>query len=320
VNIGLGIVAGGVGWRLAGHRVPVVKVAGYIVSGVALLLAFYWNIYVAHFREVAETAAATSQAGGTTIAASAIDALDHIRERGLFGFGTLFSWGLFAVGMGVHFFASKEAWDDMADRYWDYKRYDQAFVQAREQYDHAVEDLREDAAANARTVVETLERTHAAQEEQKNQIVGLNDLAVQRCAEVRDAEGEWARKGSVLLQAYRDENLAVRTAPPPPHFAALPSADDFRLGRGLGEAEDTAAARRDIERARGEIKELSAQADGVQAANGSAMAQVKTYLAEAVARLESRLDGVRESAEQEAERNLARRPGGETSMADGAKA
>ena len=47
---------------------------------------------------------------------------------------------------------------------------------------------------------------------------------------------------------------------------------------------------------------------------------MKTYLAEAVARLESRLDGVRESAEQEAERNLARRPGGEMSRPDGAQA
>src|SRR3712207_8598036 len=42
-------------------------------------------------------------------------------------------WGLFAVGMGIHLFATKEAWDDMADRYWDYKRYDQAFAHARDQ-------------------------------------------------------------------------------------------------------------------------------------------------------------------------------------------
>jgi hypothetical protein len=320
VNVGLGVLAGGVGWRLAGHRMPMVKAAGYIVSAVAFLLAFYWNIYVAHFREVAETAAAAGQAGGATIAASAINALDHIRERGLFGFGTLFSWGLFAVGLGVHLFASKEAWDDMADRYWDYKRYDQAFVHARDHYHHAVEDLREDAAANARTVVEALERTHAGQEEQKNQIVGLNDMAVQRWAEVRDAEGEWARKGAVLLQAYRDENLAVRTAPPPAHFATMPTADDFRQGRGFGEAEDAAAARRDIERALGEIRELSERAEQVQAANASSMAQVKTRLAEAVARLEERLEGVRQSAEREAESNLARRPAADPGSADGASA
>jgi hypothetical protein len=90
VNISLGVFGGGVGWRLVGHRFAPQKAIGWGVSVGAILLAFFWNIYAAHFREVAEQAVDTGTTA--TLAGHAVDALAHIKAHGILGLTSLFSW------------------------------------------------------------------------------------------------------------------------------------------------------------------------------------------------------------------------------------
>ncbi len=321
VNIGLGLIAGGVGWRLAGHRFTMQKAIGWSVAVAAAVLAFFWNLYAAHFREVAELTVDAGAAPG--LSNHAMDALAHIREHGLFGLTTLFSWGLFALGMLVHLGASREAWDDMADRYWDYRRYDHAYRIARRDFEDAMAEAKEAADEEAREVVGGLETRFAPQVQERDRLAAVAELAQRRLAEARDAEVEWLRQGGALLKAYRDENAEVRTDTPPDYFARYPEAKDYRQGLG-GEvlettADDADASRLAAERAEGQLRTSSDVAARIQGENASGLAELRAYLTEAVANLQDRLDGLKQGVDQQAGMNLSQRaPGVAAGVVDGA--
>ena len=228
INISLGVVGGGVGWRLVGHRFRVQKAIGWAVSVGAIVLAFFWNIYAAHFRQVAEAAVDTGT--GASLAGHAVDALADIRAHGILGLTSLFSWGLFALGLVIHLAASREAWDDMADRYWDYRRYDRAYRTARLDYEDTVADARAAAVEAGREVLGELEAEYAPHTQDRDRLVALSELAGRRLAEGRDAEAEWDRQGGALIKAYRDENAQVRSDAAPAYFAAQVGSDVYRYG------------------------------------------------------------------------------------------
>jgi hypothetical protein len=308
VNISLGVFGGGVGWRLVGHRFPLQKAIGWTVSVGALLLAFFWNIYAAHFREVAEQAVDTGTTA--TLAGHAVDALAHIRAHGLLGLTSLFSWGLFALGLLVHLAASREAWDDMADRYWDYRRYDRAYRTARLDYEDTVADAKAEAVEASRAVLGELESAYAPHTHDRDRLLALAELAGRRLAEGRDAEAEWVRQGGALIKAYRDENAQVRSDPAPAYFAQALPADVYR--HGLDGAVPAAAAeleasRTNAERAEVQIRASADAASRIHAANLHALAGLKAYVTEAADSLQARIDGLRASVDREADANLNRR-------------
>ena len=313
VNIGLGLIGGGVGWRLAGHRFPLQRAMGWGVSVLALVTAFFWNIYAAHFREVAELSVDGMIAGaaGPGLTGHAMDALAHIRQHGLFGLTTLFSWGLFALGLLVHLGSSREAWDDMADRYWDYRRYDRAYRIARQEFEDAMAEAKGAAGEAAREVMGELETRFAPQVQERDRLAAAAELAHRRLAEARDAEVEWLRQGGALLKAYRDENAQVRTEAPPAYFARYPEADDYRHGLG-GEvlsstADDAAASRQGAERAEIQLGAAAETAARIQGENAAALAALRAHVAEALAHLQDRIDGLKQGVDRQAGQNLSQR-------------
>ena len=299
VNVALGVIAGGVGWRLVGHRFPPQRILGLFTLILAHAGALLWNLFVAHFREVAEAAVAsgTPDLGGYTV-----DTLRHIRERGWFGLTSLLSWGLFAVGLTVHLFVAREGWDDMADRYWDYKRYDGSYRRARGDYEDAVADAKAAAMDSARAVLNELEAAHERQGGGSSEIAGMAELSERRMTEARDAESEWVRTGSALLRAYRDENRLVRTDPAPAWFADQPSADDFRNPALDIEAEQSRRASND---AVASLHKLVVDARKLQDFNGDVLGRLNARLSEQVAGLLERIDALKATIDTEAERNLA---------------
>ncbi len=308
VNISLGVFGGGVGWRLVGHRFPLQKAIGWAVSVAAIALAFFWNIYAAHFREVAEQAVNTGTTA--TLANHAVDALADIKAHGILGLTSLFSWGLFALGLLVHLAASREAWDDMADRYWDYRRYDRAYRTARLDYEDTVADAKAAAVEASREVLAELEATYAPHTQDRDRLLALAELAQRRLAEGRDAEAEWVRQGGALIKAYRDENAQVRSDPAPAYFDQPVEGDAYR--RGIAGAVPAAAAELEASRANAERAELQIRRDAdaaahIHAANQSALSGLKAYVTEAADGLQSRIDGLKTAVDREADANLNRR-------------
>ncbi|MBW3558210.1 MAG: hypothetical protein KY449_00365 [Proteobacteria bacterium] len=299
VNVALGVIAGGVGWRLVGHKFPPQRLLGLFTLILAHSGALLWNLFVAHFREVAEAAVAagTPDLGGYTV-----DTLRHIRQNGWFGLSGLLSWGLFAIGLTVHLFVSREAWDDMADRYWDYKRYDQTYRRARGDYEDAVADAKGAALDDARAVLNDLEDQHERQAAARAQIAEMAELAERRLQEARDAESEWVRTGAALLRAYRDENRLVRTDPAPAWFADQSVADDFRNPALDAEAEQS---RRASAEAVASLHKLVSDAQKLQDFNGDVLGRLNARLSEQVAGLLERIDALKATIDSEAERNLA---------------
>ena len=307
VNISLGVVGGGVGWRLAGHRFTLQRVIGWSVTVGALVLAFFWNIYAAHFREVAEAAintGTTGQAG--SVGAQAMDALAHIRRHGILGLTSLFSWGLFALGLLVHLAASREAWDDMADRYWDYRRYDRAYRVARTDYEDTVAEAKAAALDESREVLSDLEAAYAPATQERDRLAAVADLAGRRLAEARDAEAEWVRQGAALIKAYRDENAQVRSDRPPSYFAVYPDPDTYRHGAPGVSAAEVDVSRANAERAAMQMQASAEAAQRVQADNAAALSGLRAYVTEASDGLQARIDALRESVDHEADANLNR--------------
>jgi hypothetical protein len=239
VNLGLGIAAGGFGWRLMGHVRIRTKLLGAAISAGCLLVAVIWNIYVAHFREVAELAAAQF-AGSGALPQAALDAWRHVRSEGLFGLHTMYSWALLVLGLGAHLLVSKEAWDHLADRYYDYMRVDRRYQQARDAFAGGMVEVEENTRAAMEDALEDLDRTVAESALAAAQARHVNELAHQRRAEVADSEAEWVRQGALLLHAYREENLKVRhEGTEPEYFRTFPSLADYRNGR-FGETAEKA--------------------------------------------------------------------------------
>ena len=308
VNISLGVLGGGFGWRLVGHRFPLQKAVGWAVSLAAIGLAFFWNIYAAHFREVAEQAVNTGTTA--TLANHAVDALADIKAHGILGLTSLFSWGLFALGLLVHLAASREAWDDMADRYWDYRRYDRAYRTARLDYEDTVADAKAAAVEASREVLAELEAAYAPHTQDRDRLLALAELAQRRLAEGRDAEAEWVRQGGALIKAYRDENAQVRSDPAPAYFARHVEADAYRhgiAGAVPAAAAELEASRANAERAEVHIRGFADTAARIHAGNQSALAGLKAYVTEAADGLQARIDGLKTAVDREADANLNRR-------------
>jgi hypothetical protein len=304
VNISLGVFGGGVGWRLAGHKFPLQRTIGWAVTVGALVLAFFWNIYAAHFREVAEAAADAGTQ--STLAGHAVDALAHIKAHGILGLTSLFSWGLFALGLLVHLAASREAWDDMADRYWDYRRYDRAYRIARLDYEDTVAEAKAAALEESREVLAALEETYAPATQERDRLSAVAELAGRRLAEARDAEAEWIRQGGALIKAYRDENAQVRSDPPPAYFAHFPDAETYRHGGPVAEAGDLDISRANAERAAHQMQASAEAAVRIQSDNAAALSGLRAYVTEAANMLQTRVDGLRQSVDREADANLNR--------------
>jgi hypothetical protein len=272
--------------------------------------ALLWNLYVAHFREVAEAAVVASASGGVDLGAYVIDTVAHIREHGWFGLNSLLSWALFALGLAVHLLIAKEAWDDMADRYWDYKPVDQAYRRARAGYEDAVADAKEHALEDARAILDELKDTHARQAAAAGDIVAQVAIAEQRISEARDAETDWVRQGGMLLKSYRDENAKVRTDPAPGYFGVYPSPEDYRNPPELDDRApgglDLDESRESIQRALQALRDVAADATRVQDENQVLVRQLETRLAESIAAMQQRIADLKQTIDREAETTLER--------------
>ena len=291
VNLALGIAAGGFGWRLMGHVRWQTKLLGAGVSAACLAAAVIWNIYVAHFREVAELAA--SQYAGAALPQAALDAWRHVRSDGLLGVHTFYSWALLVLGLGAHLLVSKESWDHLADRYFDYMKVDRRYQHARDAFTDGMAEVEDNTRAAMEDALAELDQAVAESALAAAQARYVNEQAHQRHADVLDAEAEWVRQGASLLQAYREENLKVRhEGTEPGYFRTFPALADYRGGR-FGETAERAeltGALTSVETRLAAFRDHLAAAEAVVRENGQIAKRLRLYGEGLLAKLD---DGVR---------------------------
>lgn len=291
VNLALGVAAGGFGWRLLGHTRLQMKLLGAGVSAACLAAAVIWNIYIAHFREVAELAA--TQAAGGALPQAALDAWRHVRSEGLFGLHTMYSWALLVLGLGAHLLVSKESWDHLADRYFDYMKVDRRYQQSRDAFTDAMAEVEDNTRAAMEEALAELDQAVAESALAAAQARHVNEQAHQRHTDVLDAEAEWVRQGASLLQAYREENLKVRhEGTEPGYFRTFPALGDYRNGR-FGETAEKAelhGSLTSVEARLAALRDNLAAAEAVVRENGQIAKRLRLYGEGLLSKLD---DGVR---------------------------
>lgn len=308
INVILGIAAGLYGWRYIGHIDLIKKIQGWSVTILLHLFAIFWNFMAAHFREVAE-AAAQNPNFDFNLATLANQAWNHIGAAGLTGIMSIFSWALLALGLIIHFIAAKEGWDDLADRYPDYKKVDRRAREARDRFEEAVVELRADAAEVANDVIREAEREYEASRRDLNAIAGLVDLAQQREKEVRDSEDEWVGGGTQLLKMYRDLNIEIREGDtePPVYFSNYPSAADYRTRNFGAGARMVDAVDKHVEDAKGTLEKLEAlktDSETIVERNSESLALVRSHANQVLERLDGRVKAAKSLATKEVKEDL----------------
>jgi len=293
INIITGALAGVVGWRLIGHAKPVLKGLGALVAIILHSAAIAWNVFIAHFREVAEIAAAQPDFN-FDMAAIGAATLEHMDVNGLSGMGSVQAWALLILGLLIHFLAAKEGWDDFADRYWDYKKVDKAARDAREAFADALADVRAAARNTVEQVEAEVEREALRAENNLQALSALLDLAQQRRQEVKDSEDEWVAGGTQLLKIYRAANTQVRdqkTAPA--YFTVFPTAADYRrrdFGAELEPSGEVEQRMRLLDQSMAELHRLRDSAAAAAETASEALAAVRRHSTQAIRKLDKRLE------------------------------
>lgn len=307
INILTGIIAGLVGWRYAGHRNRYFRAFGIALAGVCHLLAISWNLLVAHFREVAENFASQDNFNFDPAALSRATA-DHIHTYGFFGITSLQSWGLLLIGICIHFVAAKEGWDDVADRYPEYKKKDLLSKQGHEAFEDGIALLRQ-SGRNAIESVETACMAAAGKLHDAYELCAhLVDVALARKQEVRDSEDEWIVGGNELLRCYRETNKKIRDeGSAPAYFASYPTAKQYRerdFGSGLSPTSDAVNRAAASEGLIAELVTLRDQAKTEAEGASTLLKNVKRQISAALQDMDERIDAESKKITREIKKDL----------------
>ncbi len=207
-NVSLGFLAGFLGLRYLGHAQRLLKVLGFTAFAAAFGSALALNLFAASWRN--------------QIATEGKSLLETIDSAALFGLTSPQAVILLMLGAGVWVFSALKGYSGFDDPYPDYGKMDRAVRDRDEALQDAVADARDEmdeAVATARARVETeiedmraaLAPARAAYDEATGAMADLDQRLRRTC-----------ETGNTLIQLYRRENLAARTAPAPAYFAEAP--------------------------------------------------------------------------------------------------
>lgn len=308
INIAFGIGAGFFGWRYLAHVNWLKRIAGILVAVACHVAAVFWNLFVAHFREVAETAV-RSDSYEFDLALLAHDTSLHVAKVGWIGIESLIALALLGLGLIVHFIAAWEGWNDLSDHYPGYSAVDKRAKIARADYEAALVDMRQEARDAANHVVETAEDAYRSSLGAQRLIADLESLAAQREKEVRDSEDEWVSGGTQLLKTYRDENILVRgdESAAPRYFDVYPAAADYRHRRYDGTGRDDTVDKHAEAAANAllALTELRGRADTVVETNAATLVELREEVNRILETLNERVDDARDRVNRNATANNA---------------
>jgi hypothetical protein len=207
-NVTLGFLSGFIGLRYLQHVRAAAKIGGAAALAIGGGLSLALNLFAAAWRNQ------LTEAGKS--------ALDTIDAAALFGLTSPQAVILLMLGAGIWVFAALKGYSGFDDPYPDYGKLDRAAA-ARA---HDVSDLREDAraemeeaVAEARVTIETgVAQIRAALAPMRE----AYDEAAGRIGDLDQGLRRTADSAAALIETYRRENAAARSAAPPAYFAEPP--------------------------------------------------------------------------------------------------
>src|SRR5258706_12628907 len=227
VNVAIGFGAGFLGLRLIGHVKGWLKLLGFAILLGTLSCGAYWNLKVAHYRDLLELNANAEFLNH----ASAVPNLDWL------SLSTIESWAPFLFGLFIFvlaMFEGRGGCSGFSDPYCGYRAVD--LVHRETEANDRAGKYYYRAAATMDRVREKLRKRVLDDVVRIAEIVEISDAATIRTQEVRDSIGEWIAVGASLLRLYREENEKFRTAPCPGYFRIYPAFAD--VAQHIPEASD----------------------------------------------------------------------------------
>jgi hypothetical protein len=246
VNIGLGTIGGGVGWRLAEHRFVAPMLLGWIVTLSSTAAMLIWNFCIAHYSalvqsqlpsldqpllasaELTHTSASIATLAWTAVPQDLFSrAWQHAQQTGWTHI-SLWAWLLLATGIAVFLMACMHAWTEL-DRYWDYREFDMrrrlAERNVEEEYLHLVNS----AESRLDACLRECKATQLEIERQAAMDCEIADAAEQRTAEVSSYASQWIIESNRLLKHYRTRNTeGRRNLPVPGYWKHFPTPQEYR--------------------------------------------------------------------------------------------
>jgi hypothetical protein len=306
VNVLLGIFGGMVGWRLIAYRHPIGKTIGWTVTVATLVGASIWNVFVAHYRQVAE---AVARAGSQSTSLFDdpgqnlfVDAWRHMQEAGWLGLDSIWAWLLLVLGLAVFFTTGYKAWNDF-DRYWDYRKYDLKRKKAEDDFEEECEKVMDEALRRVDEIFATCRKQAAEMMARAATSEHVADLAEQRLVEVADSNEQWIGEANRLLRFYRDENQKVRNPSlgVPAYWDRYPTQDEYQklLARTASGGPRNAEL---INAQIATLRQKRAQIQGIVQANAAALSQFEKFAIGLKATAPDRVRELRSGARTQAER------------------
>jgi hypothetical protein len=317
INVTLGLIAGAVGWRLIGHRFILPRVVGWTVTLCISATAAIWNVFVAHYRELAEQLIKTMSSSQIPFDASGswagaaedlfANAWRHMLGTGWFNFESIWCWLLLAVGIVVFLLACLKGWSDL-DRYWDYRKFDIARRYAEIDLENECSQVLGATFAHLDACLQACRHTWREIERQAARSEAVADLAEQRSAEVADLAALWIGDTNRLLKFYREENEKVRASDVgvPPYWASYPTPEQYRnllVENAEGGAKNLNLASKHLEAIR-DKRQTAAQ---IVAANKTAFAQFERFVIDLKKSAPERVKELRNAATERAKGVVADR-------------
>ncbi|WP_375209990.1 hypothetical protein [Hyphomonas jannaschiana] len=213
VNILLGLVFGILIIRYARIMEGHYKYALMAAGGLLVIAATFFNLYVAHFREVAEEAIIASQSGEIALTRAMAprfnDAWPHFLQNP-FNLGTVLGVALFVIGLCVFGWATYEGYRGFTDPFPGFGKVGKRFFIMRilrVGLEDAARQAGFDVLDRARERIDTSSRLHS---HFKNQVSIAVSFAQRLSKAAATAESRINNHAWSLLSAYRSSNRRQR--------------------------------------------------------------------------------------------------------------
>jgi hypothetical protein len=255
VNVAIGFGAGFLGLRLFGHINGWLKAFGFAVILLTVSCGAYWNLKVAHYRDLLERNSDANFLSHSNM----LPSVDWL------ALSTIESWALFLLGLVIFVLAMLEGRggrSGFSDPYCGYRPVDLVHREAEANYRAGKDEYRAAVRAAIEAARDGLRARVANDEFCVGEAIEVANAASIRTQEVRDSIGEWIAMGASLLRLYREENANVRTAPSPHYFGLYPSFD--QVADRVPDASD--------------VREITEAAERQHAENVAALAQAEVDL------------------------------------------
>lgn len=228
-NLMLGLLTGVFGLRLLWHVRPLYRGLGAVFTAVGMTTGLWTNLVVANYREAVQVQADNELVEALRRSVS----LGHLSE--------LSATSICLLLLGLVFFVlalAKGAGGEKSfvDPYLKYRDFALPWRRTSRAYAEAKQASIARIKASIDVIEDQVRNRLADETAQVDEARDIAEQGVRRAGEISDSIVEYKDMGSTLLSAYRDENVAVRTAAAPAYFTSFP---DLRaMVQGLPDGTD----------------------------------------------------------------------------------